>query len=144
MNYGRIDASSIRLSAKKWVFALPKKLNWKKVRENPPCITEPEGRYFIHCIQKNVFWSGKRLKKFDTCNYYLETLLIDNYGQIYRIKSMKNCCDDEGVYWFELKADTETFTTPLLPSQIRAVKSLVSEDEPGFAEIAETLPRVKE
>ncbi len=131
--FGYINPEDIRLSSKNWVFALPKRLNWRALRAVGPRITEPDGRYFIHCIQHKVYIIGKRPTcRFDCKDFYLLTLLIDNHGQTYRIRSTKDSYDDMGVYWFEIIPNNEQFGTPLIASQIAAVKLLEIEDEPGY------------
>jgi hypothetical protein len=140
MNHGRLDVSSIKLCATQWTFALPRNLNWREVRANPPKIQNPEGRYFIHCIQHWIirFPRGvNRFRKFDSNELDQETVLVDNYGQIYTIYALSGLSDDWGVRYFEIKPDDST--TPLTPAQVNAVKDVHMTYQEGM----EYLPSVK-
>ncbi len=126
-NHGRLDISTISLAAKYWTFALPRNLHWPTVRKTQPRITEPESRYFIHCIQHWVIrfprQYANRFRTFALNELDQETILVDNCGQIYRIYVIAGLPDDWGVRWFTLEADASY--TPLTLSQIEAVKKVV-------------------
>ncbi len=138
MNFGRLDISTIYLAASQWTFALPRNLHWPTVRANPPKLTEPEGRYFIHCLQHWIVrfprHYANRFRKYAKNELDQETILVDNYGQIYVIYALAGMQDDWGVRWFSLTPNTSY--APLTPSQIEAVKSVclpsVPEGEEGL------------
>lgn len=137
MNFGRIDVSTVTLAATQWAFALPRHLHWPTVRASPPRLTEPEGRYFIHCIQHWIIRFptryAHRFRKFAACELDQETILVDNYGQVYAVYALADLHKDMGVRYFMIAADASY--TPLAPSQIEAVKAvtlLAPEGEEGL------------
>jgi hypothetical protein len=142
MNYGRIDISSITLAATQWTFALPRNLHWPSVRANPPVLKEPEGRYFIHCIQHWIIRFpqryANRFRKFAHNELDQETILVDNHGQVYVIYALAGLDKDWGVRYFTLTPDASY--TPLTSAQIEAVKSV---QLPAAPEGEEGLPSWK-
>lgn len=126
MNFGRIDVTTVSLAATQWIFALPRHLHWSTVRASPPCLTEPEGRYFIHCLQHWIIRFPRqyahRFRKFTPCELDQETILVDNHGQVYVVFAHVGLHNDMGVHYFTIAADASY--TPLTLSQIEAVKAV--------------------
>jgi hypothetical protein len=126
MNYGRLDSSSIVLAATQWTFGLPRNLHWPTVRANPPKITEPDDRYFIHCLQHWIVrfphLYPNRYHTFKRNELDQETILVDNHGQVYVIYALAGLADDWGVRWFTIVPDASH--TPLSPSQIDEVRTI--------------------
>ncbi len=142
MNYGRLDISTISLAAEKWLFALPRNLHWPTVRANPPKLVEPEGRYFIHCLQHWIVRFPRhypnRFRKYTLNELDQETILVDNHGQIYVIYALAGMPNDWGVHWFTLTPNMSY--NPLTLSQIEAVKGV---SLPAVPEGEEGLPSLK-
>ncbi len=126
MNYGRLVSSSIFLAASYRTFGLPRNLQWLTVCANPPKITEPTDRYFIHCLQHWIVRCPhlypNRYHTFKRNELDQETILVDNHGQVYVIYALAGLADDWGVRWFTIVPDASY--TPLSPSQIDAVKAI--------------------